>query len=657
MKKRLLLGLTLVLFSIAGIITPAKSAIFKITATQVNPTCVGSCDGSINVNATGGYPPYTYQWSNGANTSMITGLCADTFTVTVTDDKGSSLSLVKIIRNPYAVGLSSSTVKQVSCYGSCDGSITVVAKGGTAPYTYLWSNGETTASIENLCAGPYTLTVTDSKGCTFSCVKTILQPKQLAASVVKKVNASCPGSCDGSAEAKATGGKSPYTYLWSTGDTTKNVSGLCKGQYSLTVTDANGCTAVSSFNISQPAVIKALVSSTDVTCNGECNGTAQISVSGGSGSYSYLWSDGSTGTAVQNLCEGNYSVTITDSKSCSIQKTVLINEPDEMKADCEVVSQEDGILLASAQGGKLPYTYLWSTGAVTAQVSGLAAGVYTVTVTDNNGCSAESFCEIIYVPCNGQFRTQTMGGWGQCHQTGNNPGTYLAQNFALAFPNGLTVGCGTYSIHFSNSTAICEFLPSGSNPRALNANYTDPAGSYKNVFAGQVTALAVSLGFDAYDAGFGSSSSLLSNQIITSGPFAGFTVGYVFAEANKKLGGCASIHSLSDLHNTIGAINENYVDGNQNKGYLACPGTYRTSLNSDSPVISAWPNPFSGVINISLDTENTSRVIITDISGKILEVFENVSGIINSGEKFEAGIYFIRSESAGKTQVLKIIKQ
>jgi hypothetical protein len=173
----------------------------------------------------------------------------------------------------------------------------------------------------------------------------------------------------------------------------------------------------------------------------------------------------------------------------------------------------------------------------------------------------------------GQLRTQTQGGWG-APPHGNNPGVYLHTNFAAAFPSGLTVGCNAgHWVKYTSAAAITEFLPAGGTPGVLAANATNPAAkSIKNVLIGQVTALALSVGFDAFDPNFGASGVQLGDMVIGSGPFTGKTVGQFLTIANDVLGGCSNAYSPSSVNDAATSINENFDDGKTDKGFLVCPG-------------------------------------------------------------------------------------
>lgn len=172
------------------------------------------------------------------------------------------------------------------------------------------------------------------------------------------------------------------------------------------------------------------------------------------------------------------------------------------------------------------------------------------------------------MPC-GNFRTQTQGGWGSTPH-GNNPGKYVHNNFAGAFPNGLTVGC-TYKITLTSAQAITDYLPAGGTPAVLTTNYTNPNG-LKNNLASQLVALTLSVQFDLYDPAFSGSSTLLGNLIIGAGTFKGMTINNLLSEANKVLGGCPSKYSATEISDVLSSINENFVDGTKNGGFLVCPG-------------------------------------------------------------------------------------
>ncbi|HXH19993.1 MAG TPA: SprB repeat-containing protein, partial [Chitinophagales bacterium] len=371
--------------------TITQPAVLAASTTQVNVSCNGGNNGSIDLTVTGGTTPYSYNWSNGATTQDISGLTAGTYDVTVTDNKGCSVTTEVIITQP-AVLTASSTKADVSCNGGSNGSIDLTVSGGTTAYSYWWSNGATTQDISGLTAGTYTVTVTDAQGCMVTSSAAITQPSTLTASNTK-VNVSCNGGSNGSIDLTVSGGTTPYSYSWSNAATTQDLSGLAAGTYTVTVTDAQGCTITSSAMISQPALLTASNTKVDVSCNGGSNGSVDLSVSGGTAPFSYSWSNGATTQDISGLVIGSYTVTVTDAQGCTTTSSATITQPAVLTASANKVNVlcnggNNGSVDLTPSGGTTPYSYSWSNGAATQDISTLTAGTYTVTVTDFKGCTA-----------------------------------------------------------------------------------------------------------------------------------------------------------------------------------------------------------------------------------------------------------------------------
>jgi hypothetical protein len=391
-------------------ITQPAAAVLAAINDSTNVLCYGGLTGSATASASGGVAPYTYLWSNGQTDATISGLAAGTYTVTVTDANLCTDTESVTITQPAAAVLTAiNDSTNVLCYGGLTGSATASASGGVAPYTYLWSNGQTDATISGLAAGTYTVTVTDANLCTDTESVTITQP---AAAVLAAINDStnvlCYGGLTGSATASASGGVAPYTYLWSNGQTDATISGLAAGTYTVTVTDANLCTDTESVTITQPAaaVLAAINDSTNVLCYGGLTGSATASASGGVAPYTYLWSNGQTDATISGLAAGTYTVTVTDANLCTDTESVTITQP--AAAVLTAINDSTNVLCyggltgsatASASGGVAPYTYLWSNGQTDATISGLAAGTYTVTVTDANLCTDTESVTITHTRC------------------------------------------------------------------------------------------------------------------------------------------------------------------------------------------------------------------------------------------------------------------
>jgi hypothetical protein len=383
-------------------ITIKESPAISLTTSVTNITCHGGNNGSINLTATGGISPYTYNWSNGAAIQDISNLSAGSYSVTVTDSKKCTATATAALTE--SAGLNASS----SVNGS---SATINVNGGTAPYTYAWTGGLTGASQSNLQNGNYTVTVTDANKCTattsfainkvaapISPVTDVSSCNGFSAAVVSQKNISCNGAKDGSINVEASGGTPPYIYTWSNGAASQDLSNLSAGTFTVTVTDQHRCSTTASAIITQPVAMAVKVNGTN-TCPGLLGGSATASISGGVGPYTYRWSNGENDQSVNNLGAGTYSVTVTDSKNCSLNGSVTITESGSMNLKAIATNitcngSANGSIALTVSGGAAPYKYKWSNGSSTEDLSNLSAGGYTVTVTDSKNCSASASVNI-----------------------------------------------------------------------------------------------------------------------------------------------------------------------------------------------------------------------------------------------------------------------
>jgi hypothetical protein len=278
------------------------------------------------------------------------------------------------------------------CAGVSNGSATVIPSGGTSGYTYLWSNSGTAATISNIIAGTYNVTVTDSKLCTV--VTSAVVPAALPiVATISSTAVSCNGGMDGQLNLTATGGNSPLSFSWGSGVTTEDRTSLAAGNYTVTITDAIGCTRTVGSTVYQPEVLDVNGVITNVRCNGAATGEINITPVGGNSPYTYAWNVGSTAEDLFGKLAGTYSVTVTDTKGCTDTYSGTITQPILLTASATPTpvpcyGESDGAVNLTAPGGTTPYSYTWSNGAMTEDVSALPAGTYTVTVTDANQCTA-----------------------------------------------------------------------------------------------------------------------------------------------------------------------------------------------------------------------------------------------------------------------------
>lgn len=380
----------------------------SVTASITDPVPPGSNTGSVDITVSGGCMPYTYLWSNGAVTEDLTNVGPGVFTVTVTDCSGCAFT-----PEPYVVGAELIlAVQHVSCFGGTDGAINLSVAFGTGPYTYMWNTNpvQTTEDISNLVAGQYCVTVTDSGGSTRDTCVTVNQPNAivLSASIINDINEDCMGAID----LNVVGGVMPNSYLWSNGATTQDITGLCQGQYCVTVTDGQGCQSDTCFNVFSGDLGVSLTASEygdfNVSCNGACDGEITSEVFG-PGTFTYLWSNGATTPDLMDVCAGMYSLTVTDEGGRTAVASFEMLESDPfalayVSSNPTDFTTSDGDIAVIVNGGVPPYLYQWS-GPVsgnTASLTNVPAGTYTIVITDANGCQitdTEQLLPDLDVPC------------------------------------------------------------------------------------------------------------------------------------------------------------------------------------------------------------------------------------------------------------------
>ncbi|PHN05774.1 SdrD B-like domain-containing protein [Flavilitoribacter nigricans] len=373
----------------------------EVTIGGLSVVCGQGNTGSAFANVSGGAEPFTYIWSTGDTTRAILGLLTGTYSVTVTDSIGCSGSAsidIKIVDD-----LAVEIVGQgISCAGETDGSAVATATGGDEPYSYFWSNGASGDSISQLSAGTYVVTVQDANNCTARDTITISSPSPILG-FLDVQNLVCQEDSTGAIDLSVMGGTPPYAFEWSTGDTTEDISGLPQGTYRVTITDANDCFVVRSGTVRPPAPFTLDFDVKDVSCNGGQDGAVSVTVNGGTEPFTYEWSTGSTEDNISDLSPGDYGLTVTDSNGCVTQDSVSVTEVATLVCSVMEVSKVtlggDGVLEVIPEGGTAPFSFEWSNGETTAVIDSLDGGVYSVTVTDANGCTTS--CELELVPLSG----------------------------------------------------------------------------------------------------------------------------------------------------------------------------------------------------------------------------------------------------------------
>ena len=370
------------------------------STTPTNLLCNNDNSGNIVLTASGGTGILTYNWSNGETTPTISNLAAGTYIFTITD-ASNCFEVDSVTITEPTVLTSSTTSTDISCFGANDGTGTVTASGGTTTYSYIWSNGMSSATTTGLGSGVTYVTVTDANGCTTIDSVTILEPTQIVTNVTG-TDATCNGLTDGTAIITVIGGVSGYTYTWDGTLATDTVSNLGAGWHYVLVTDATGCTALDSILTNEPAPIVLSTSMTSVSCSGGNDGTATVTANGGAGGFSYQWNTSPSQFTVTatNLTTGTYIVTVTDANGCFNVDSIAVTTPNPLigtlagtNVDC--FGAATGAITTSTTGGVGPYTYAWNNGATTPNLTNITAGIYTVTITDANGCNINQTIDIL----------------------------------------------------------------------------------------------------------------------------------------------------------------------------------------------------------------------------------------------------------------------
>ncbi|MGJ8661033.1 MAG: hypothetical protein ACSHXL_03265, partial [Bacteroidota bacterium] len=457
----------------------------------VDALCNGSTDGSITITASGGTPAYQYSFDAGGTyqaSPTMTGLTAGTYHVFVRDNNLCTVDSNNIIiAEPTAITFASATAVDATCFGFSDGSISVVANGGTPTYTYTWSANAATGNVANainLAAGTYTVTITDANNCSLDSLGIVVSsPPQITITSIVTDSVNCFGSADGTVTINATNATLYSITPASTGVATPTqasptFTGLAADSYTVQLTDANGCTFDSSFVIYEPASI--IISSVVVTANdcfGDNTGGITITATGGAGNYTYSFGGSPFGSSNTNstLTSGQYTVSVQDVNGCQVDTLgVLVTEPTALNVDlmdivdASCFNQCDGTITATISGGVGPYSYSWSANANagdTVAAINLCDDSYDLQVTDANGCTLDTNNNLVAEPAQIVFvsvitdSVNCFGGIdGIIDITANNATTYSITGPASApvtttQPNGNFTGlaAGLYTIELQDA--------------------------------------------------------------------------------------------------------------------------------------------------------------------------------------------------------------
>lgn len=622
-----------------------STALAVVNENTTQPTAAAATPGNLNCSvnqlvldgsASSQGPNMAYAWTtangnivSGANTTTPTVDAAGTYSLLVTDaENGCTATASTIVIQNAPVSATFDDVLHVLCNGGNNGTATTVPAGGNSSYEYLWSNGETTSTISNLAAGTYTVVVTDGDDCSATASVEITQP------LIVSPNASAtPQSAanvnDGTATANPSGGTGDFEYAWSTGETTQTIAGLAPGNYTVIVTDDNGCTAqqtviVNAFN----CTIEASVSATNISCFGANNGTATVNLAGANDPVTFSWSNGANTAELSDLAPGTYTVEVVDNTNCADVQQVTILEPTELVANATATGEtsmgaNDGTATAAPAGGVGAYSYTWSNNETTQTITNLAPATYTVTVQDENGCTDVQIVVVNAFNC------------AVTAQPAATPVLCFGQNNGTMSVN-LSGGAEPYTYNWSNG----ETTPmiSGLAPGTYTASVTDANGCGVTV-EGQITEpalLEIASELSHPACANEASGSIETNAIGGAG-------NYSFAWSNG-----ANTNNIANLN--AGTYDLVLTDGN---GCSASASYTLTVADNQAPQIAAQNATLElGASGITIATMQTLGASATDncvVAGVVIE--PNTFDCSNIGEQ---AVTITATDNAGNTSISTI---
>lgn len=604
-----------------------QPAALVVTNTIVSEVlCFGQSNGQASASASGGTGPYSYSWNTTPKQTgpNATGLSAGTYVVTATDSNGCKGTDTVIISQPALLTATTTVSSDVSCKGDSNGSAAANATGGTAPYSYTWSNGNTSATISNLSAGTYTVNITDFNGCNTTASVTITQPANaLSATISSASGVSCNGGNNGNATVTPGGGTGPYKYSWSNGNATASDSNLVAGTYTVIITDAHGCTATAMATITQPtALVASLGSGSNVSCYGGSNGSATVVVTGGTSPYKYSWTGGSSSATASGLSAGSYTVTVTDSNGCSSSSTVTITQPGQLVASITSTSNvscnggNNGSATVSASGGTPSYAYAWSSGSSSVSASNLSAGTYTIVVKDANGCSATASVTITEpAPLSTTFSPAPPSCNG------------MSNGSATASPTG---GTAPYVYLWSTVPAQSSQTASGLSAGTYSVTITDANGCTlsNNTTLTQPTVLTASIGGKVNPACYGYSNG--GAGVVPAGgtgpyTYSWSTVPVQTTAAATGLSAGTYTATVTDAHGCTATTNVTLIQPAKVITTVTGPDTIcsgnaitlsASSSGGNGTYFYHWSNGGGPAPAITVAPANTTTYTVTAIDGK-----------------------------------------
>ncbi len=373
----------------------------QLSFSTVSPTCDGFTNGTATALPSGGTEPYAYSWSNGQSGQTTLGIGAGVYSVTVTDAANLTTTGEVTVTAPAPL-IVSITPEGLGCTDT-EGSLVASSVGGTSPYTYEWENGSSGPSLPVTQSGLYYVTATDANGCSALANYFVRPPAEIVVQFLTLDAPSCANSSDGSIVVNIFGNNAPYTWVWGNGVANQSLTNIPGGIYSITATDALGCTKVQTATLNAPPALVVEVFPTNIPCASLPNGGAvNAGVAGGVNPYSFLWNTGSVASGLQGIPQGTYTVTVTDVNGCTAVDDGTVTQPTPLEASIVSITPacggNNGSATITASGGTPPYKHMWGNGQMGLTATNLAPGQYYVCTFDANNCQLDLWVVIPEAP-------------------------------------------------------------------------------------------------------------------------------------------------------------------------------------------------------------------------------------------------------------------
>jgi large repetitive protein len=602
-----------------------------LTFSGVNPTCHNFTNGIATVAVTGGSGTYYYSWNNGQGGSSNLGLTAGTYYVTVTDAiSGVVATGSTSLTHPPQIVVTINPIN-ANC-GGFNGNLSSVVVGGTPGYTYAWSNGANTPSQSNLgnASGGYFLTVTDAQNCADVDFVHIYPAPNMVASYTVNMPL-CAGQANGSINnVNIVGNYGPWQYSWPNSQVNQPLTGITAGNYTVTLSDVNGCTTTQTAQVQDHAPLTLTMSKEDSKCAMTCDGVAKVYPTGGVAPYQILWSNGSTNMVNFPLPLGTFTVTVTDANGCAKQDSVQITEPSLIEVTIVSVvgacGTSTGSASVNATGGVPPYVYVWSNGTNGSSINNVSPGNYSVEITDANLCKKT---KAVVIPSSGTMTANVVVGSSIC--AGQSTGTASVQVFG---------GQAPYSYAWNVQSINAPNINGLAGGQTVTVTVSDAAGCqvtasgyisvHQTIFLG-VTATNVTCATDVNGSAIANASNGAApytytwnspNGPVTGPNLAGLGVGS-YAVTTTDANGCTAAN-VANITNTdqVAAAYQLAVNG--------CAPNVTTTLTDASSGATSWawsvfsnngPSTYNvqnpGNINLPNGTNGTIQLSVTSANGCI----------------------------------------